>query len=180
MPSARLIVVLVAAGLPGAFGACADRAPADSLVREPRRVATTTATPRAGTDQWLAVLRHIAEVTDRAYAEARPELVASVYDDACECLGRATSEIARLAAVGQRYVGKPLVIEAARLFSWVGPDLVVLRVRQRQDPPNHLVDRSGRQIGSDIVTPTVSVIYSLRRVDGAWKVTDLIEEGPPE
>jgi hypothetical protein len=132
--------------------------------------------PKAGSEDWLAIMSDILTYRHSLYANPQPNLLDQIYDKRCPCYARERSELEDLARKGWRYNDSGVkVLKATLLGRGSGkPASVALDVVERIYP-QVLVDPRGKIIqkksGSSARTTTYELVQG---DDRRWRVSFVI------
>ena len=147
---------------------------------------TTTAAPTTSTtvdpatldtsgDDFNRIVRNIAAIRTAAYHTPRAELIDLIYASDCYCY-RDKASVERLTAAGERYVDAGAEVLLVELISRNGDEAKVRYISRHG--PQIIANRDAVQrAAGDGWAPTEDT-YTLRLIDGRWRVTSIKEVGP--
>lgn len=177
-------VVVVVAALAGCSKARREPDTPTADGRPLPRVTTTSTAPRpttstvpVGQEDFLAVMRHILEVADRAGEVVDASLLLEVDDPTCPCYANGKRIVEELASRHERGAGERVAVHTVEVVARTSPTLVILRVVISQGP-NWIVGPTGEKVrDADTFGPTRFVV-TLVNNGAVWRMLDSQEEGP--
>jgi hypothetical protein len=125
-----------------------------------------------------AIWRSIAEY--RLWLQKHPDrsLVGEIFARRCSCYRRERRLLGRLENKGWRFAGNGIETISVELIDRPAPHVAVIRVIDRQGAQT-FVDENGEVVREGVGWKPTSWVFTLGKdVDGAWRLRDLILEGP--
>lgn len=162
--------------------AATDRptAPARTTTTSTPAVAkTTTTTVPVGHEDFLAIVRHIFAIADRAGETVDESLIDQIDDPQCPCYAHVKSMIRDLASRHEHDAGEPFVIHSVEVVNRVSPQFVIARVVASQGP-NWIVGPDGNRVRDAPTFGPTRFIMELALKGSVWRLLDTTEEGPAE
>lgn len=128
---------------------------------------------KAAVAQFTPVVDHIYAVTNEAFRERNPALLATVYASTCQCLAQGNSYINQLVADHQVLGGSGSVVKSIQVYE-VKPTAVLLGVTDYVAPFPIYNDQGAEVAQSPGRDPTTFTMDLELTSGNVWKVSDVV------